>query len=210
MAVKLPKARPCSHGGESLPGAKTHDLITVVSGGALAPLTYLILLNQNLPREIATLDTALLVGAHLLSGIMFSPDLDIDSAIDNRWGPFFWIWRPYMWAVPHRSRWFSHGLILPPLLRLGYFFIMVTLLFLGLAWGLGRFGIVVPNYHEQAANYLLQLAHRQPREVLLVLLGFITGGAAHSLADWLVTGGKHLLHRLGLRVTRDYSRHDQA
>ena len=35
------------------------------------------------------------------------------------------------------------------------------------------------------------------------------GSAAHSIADWLVTGGKHILRRVGLRVIRDYSGHDQ-
>lgn len=193
-----------------MPGARTHDVITIVSGGVLAPIAYLTCLGLDLPAKTSQLDTGLLVGAHLLSGIMFSPDLDIDSAIDNRWGIFFWIWRPYMWAVPHRSRWLSHGLIIPPLVRLGYFVIVLTMGFLGLAWGLGRLGIVVPNYHEQAAQALLYVARTQPREVLLVLVGFITGGAAHSLADWLVTGGKRWLRRVGLRVTRDYTGHDQA
>ena len=192
-----------------MPGVRTHDTITVVSGGALAPFIYIALRSQDLSQEVALQNTVLLVGAHLLSGIMFSPDLDIDSAIDNRWGVLFWIWRPYMWAVPHRSRWLSHGLIIPPLLRLGYFFISATLVFLGLAWVLGQFGVIVPNYHEQAVQYLLQLTRQRPREVLLVLLGFITGGAAHSIADWLVTGGKRFLRRLGLRVTRDYTGHDQ-
>src|SRR5215510_8892324 len=176
-----------------MPGARTHDVITIISGGVLAPLAFLALLNLDLSKETAALDTGIFVGAHLLSGIMFSPDLDIDSAIDNRWGVFGWIWRPYMWAVPHRSRWLSHGLIIPPLLRLGYFFIVLTLLFFGLAWVLARFGVVVPNYPERAASYLLQLARTQPREVLLVLLGFVTGGAVHSIADWLVTDGKHIL-----------------
>jgi len=192
-----------------MPGARTHDVITIISGSFLAPLTYLTLLSQDISPETATLDSAILFGAHLLSGMMFSPDLDIDSAIDNRWGVLGWIWRPYMWAVPHRSRWLSHGLIIPPLLRLGYFASVITLLFLGFAWMLGLLGIVVPNYHEQAASYLLQLTRQHSREVFLILLGFITGGAAHSIADWLVTGGKHVLHRLGVRVTRDYTGHDQ-
>ena len=192
-----------------MPGARTHDVITIISGSALAPLTYIILISQDIPPGTATLDTAILFGAHLLSGMMFSPDLDIDSAIDNRWGAFGWIWRPYMWAVPHRSRWLSHGLIIPPLLRLGYFAGVLTLLFLAVAWLFGRFGIVVPNYHEQLALYLLQLSHDHPREVFLLLFGFVTGGAAHSIADWLVTGGKHVLHRLGVRVTRDYTEHDR-
>ncbi len=172
-----------------MPNARTHDAITIVTGGALAPLCYFTVLNQDQSLQVARVDTALLVGAHLLSGIMFSPDLDIDSKIDNRWGIFHWIWRPYMWAVPH-GRWFSHGLIVPPLLRLLYFFSVVMLLFVILAWILGRLGIVVPDYHVRAAEYLLALARTYPREVLVFIIGFITGSAAHTIADWLITGGK--------------------
>src|SRR5689334_609349 len=116
-----------------MPGAQTHDAITVASGIALAPVSYVALLNLSQPPPVAAVNTLLLIGGHLLSGIMFSPDLDLDSRIDNRWGIFFWIWRPYMWAVPHRNFW-SHGLVLPPLLRLLYFYLMVIGLMLAMAW----------------------------------------------------------------------------
>ncbi len=191
-----------------MPGARTHDLVTVATAGALAPLVYVALQRQNLSVDTIALDIGLVMGAHLLSGIMFSPDLDIDSAIDNRWGPFFWIWRPYMWVVPHRSRLLSHGLLIPPVLRLTYFFGVVSLVFLGLAWVLARFGIAVPDYPEQALNAMLNLARTQPREVLMFLIGFITGGATHTLTDWTVTGGKHLLHRLGIHPAHDFTHHD--
>lgn len=170
-----------------MPNAGTHDVITVVTGAALVPLSYIALLHYGQTPEVARLDTALLVGAHLLSGIMFSPDLDIDSKIDNRWGPFYWIWRPYMWAVPHGSRLLSHGLVFPPLLRLLYFFVVGTLVFLGAAWLLGQIGITVPNYHLQVIHYLENLARTRPREVEVFLIGFITGGAAHSIADAVTT-----------------------
>ncbi len=192
-----------------MPNARAHDIITLVTGAALTPLSYGALLSQSKSPDASALDTALLVGAHLLSGIMFSPDLDIDSAIDNRWGFFYWIWRPYMWAVPHRSRWLSHGLVVPPLLRLLYFFVVVTLLFLGVAWILGRVGITVPDYPMRAIGFLLALIRTNPREVLAFVIGFMTGGAAHSIADWLVTGGKHVLHRLGIHVKKDYADHDR-
>src|SRR5437870_1065421 len=109
-----------------MPGARTHDIITVVTGLTLAPVSYSGLLGLGLPSDAAVRNTAILVVAHLLSGIMFSPDLDLDSAIDDRWGIFFWIWRPYMWVVPHRSRLLSHGLVIPPLLRLLYFYGVVV------------------------------------------------------------------------------------
>ena len=160
----------------------------------LVPLAYTTFLNQELSIEASRVDTALLVGAHLLSGIMFSPDLDIDSAIDDRWGPLHWIWRPYMWIVPH-GRFFSHGLIIAPLLRLLYFFLALTLSFLGITWVLGRFGIIVPNYPSQAVNYMLSLTQNHPLETGVILIGFITGSAAHSIADWLVTQRSHGHHR---------------
>ncbi len=168
-----------------MPNARTHDAITVVTGAMLAPLGYFTLLNQGQSPQEASVETLLLVGSHLLSGIMFSPDLDIDSAIDNRWGIFCWIWWPYMWAVPHRSRWLSHGLIISPLLRLLYFYGIITLLLVSLTWALGRLGILVPNYHVQVTNYLLTLVQTHPREVLILIIGFITGSAVHSIADWL-------------------------
>ena len=193
-----------------MPGARTHDVITVVTGAALAPFSYVALLSLGQPAEAATLDTAVLVGAHLLSGIMFSPDLDLDSAIDDRWGIFFWIWRPYMWLVPHRSRWLSHGLVVSAILRLLYFYLVLTLLFVSMAWVLGRLGIVVPDYHIRATNYLLALMRTHPHEVLAFVVGFVTGGAAHTIADWLVTGGKRYIRRLGFRIVVDYSHHDHG
>ena len=191
-----------------MPGARTHDAITVVTGLALVPIGYGWVLQRSHAPETAAVDTALLVGAHLLSGMMFSPDLDIDSAIDRRWGMFYWIWRPYMWAVPHRSPLLSHGLVIPPLLRLLYFSTVVTLSYLGLAWGLGQIGVVLPDYYTEVVEFLLNLVHTHPREILAVLIGFITGSAAHSIADWLVTDGKHLLHGVGIHVAKDYSEHD--
>jgi uncharacterized metal-binding protein len=185
-----------------MPNARTHDGITVVTGIALAPVTYVALVAQGQPATVSGVDSLVLVGAHLFSGIMFSPDLDIDSAIDNRWGIFYWLWRPYMWLTPHR-RWFSHGLVLPPLLRLLYLATVLTLLFLSIAWLLAQISIVVPNYHLYVADYLVTLVYAHPRRTWLFAFGFITGGAAHSIADWLATGGKRFLRRVGLRVPRN-------
>ena len=191
-----------------MPGARTHDVITVVTGLALAPASYVTLINLQLAPESAIRDTVVFVVAHLLSGIMFSPDLDIDSSIDNRWGIFYWIWRPYMWVVPHRSRWLSHGLILPPLLRLLYFYAIVVGLLIGGTWLLSQVGIIIPDYRTRLTDTLLGIARDYPRESWAFIIGFITGSAAHSIADWLVTGGKHFLRQLGFRVTIDYSDHD--
>ncbi len=42
-----------------MPGARTHDKITLATGAALVPLGYIVLLNQTDSPQIATLDTAL-------------------------------------------------------------------------------------------------------------------------------------------------------
>ena len=185
-----------------MPNARTHDVITVVTGIALAPFPYVNALAQGYLPATAASDTAIFVGAHLLSGIMFSPDLDVDSAIDNRWGIFYWIWRPYMWLIPHR-RWFSHGLILPPLLRLLYFGGVLSLLSIAAAWLFAQVGIVIPQYHLYITRYLWALTDQYPRESWLTIFGFITGGAAHTIADWLGTGGKRFLRTLGIRLPKN-------
>jgi uncharacterized metal-binding protein len=147
-----------------MPGARTHDLITVATGIALAPIAYSSNLALGLGAEQALRHSALLVGAHLLSGIMFSPDLDLDGAIDNRWGIFYWIWRPYMWVVPHRSRWLSHGLVLPPLLRLLYFYWVTIGLLISVAWLAGRAGLVLPTFHDRVSDAVFGVVTNYPRE----------------------------------------------
>src|SRR6476469_624588 len=158
-----------------MPGARAHDFITVVTGMALVPLGFAAEASIGALPDAALRGTAILAGAHLLSGIMFSPDLDLDSAIDDRWGIFFWIWRPYMWLVPHRSRLFSHGLVIAPLLRLLYFYLMVVLLLIASAWLLARIGIALPDLHIRLGDALLGLTRDHPRETLMFVIGFITG-----------------------------------
>jgi len=134
-----------------MPDTRTHDIITVATGALLAPAAYVLLESGG--RDDAAAGAALLTGAHLISGLLFSPDLDIDSAIDNRWGFFFWIWRPYMWLIPHRHFW-SHSLVFAPLLRLVYFYLVALLIVVWGAWLLGRIGVGVPDLHAQASAWL--------------------------------------------------------
>jgi len=191
-----------------MPDARTHDVITVATGAALAPLTYSYLDGPLvLGHAAATAGTLWIVGAHLLSGVLFSPDLDLDSAIDDRWGLLYWIWRPYMWALPHRHFW-SHSLLFAPLLRLAYFYAVVSGLLFSWVWLLARLGVVVPDYHVQLFDSLRGWLQANPDVTLAVLVGFVTGSTAHTLADWLVTNGKRFLSIFGVRITRDYRNHD--
>jgi len=188
-----------------MPDTRTHDIITVATGALLAPAAYALLESGG--RDDAAVGAAVLTGAHLISGLLFSPDLDIDSAIDNRWGFLFWIWRPYMWIIPHRHFW-SHSLVLAPLLRLVYFYLVTLLIVVWGAWLLGRIGVGVPDLHTQASAWLFDVMRRNPDMVRLFILGFISGSAAHTIADWLVTGGKRYVQMTGIRLRRDYRNHD--
>lgn len=191
-----------------MPDARTHDLITVATGAAMAPLTYSYLNEAMLfSHATAMTGTLWLVGSHLVSGIMFSPDLDLDSAIDDRWGIFHWIWEPYERAVPHRHFW-SHSLIFAPLLRLAYFYAVVSGLLFAWVWLLSLLGVVVPNYHWQLYEALRTWLEANPGVRLAILVGFCTGSAAHTIADWLVTRGRRFLALFGVRIVRDYSDHD--
>lgn len=191
-----------------MPDARTHDMITVATGAALAPAAYGFF-NQQLfiGHSEAIGATMWLVGAHLVSGILFSPDLDLDSAIDERWGIFHWIWRPYEWAVPHRHFW-SHSLIFAPLMRLAYFYLVVTGLLFAWVWLLAQLGVVVPDYHVQLYERLRATLADNRATTVVVLVGFCLGSAAHTIADWCVTNGRRFLRLFGVRIVRDYSDHD--
>jgi uncharacterized metal-binding protein len=192
-----------------MPNVRTHDLITVASGIALGPFVYNIATNtlaQPYPEAMA--NTLWLVGAHMLSGLLFSPDLDLDSAIDNRWGVLYVLWRPYMWVVPHRHFW-SHSLIFAPLLRLAYFYLVIIGLLLLGAWGLAQIGLVVPDYATELAQRIRAITAAEPAKTLAFLIGFCTGSAAHTIADWSVTKGKRVLRALGITIRGDYRTHDR-
>lgn len=194
-----------------MPDARTHDIVTVATGAAIAPLAYAYLSDERLllAHPVAMALTVWLTGSHLVSGVMFSPDLDLDSAIDDRWGIFFWIWRPYNRIIPHRHFW-SHSLVFAPLLRLAYFYLVVTALLFAWVWLLAQLGVVVENYPLRLYYALRELLAANPGPTLAVLIGFCTGGAVHTIADWLVTNGRRFLGLFGVRIVRDYRAHDDA
>ncbi len=161
-----------------MPGARTHDMITVVTGAALAPVWWA--MTPDGSPALALTITA----AHLVSGLLFSCDLDIDSVEYRRWGPLRLLWWPYKEMIPHRS-WLSHGLIIGPLLRLAYFGLIVAgLLWLALhASGNGDLWL------RLRAGFWTYLA-THPAHTYAFLVGFVLGGAVHSIPDWLTTGTK--------------------
>ncbi|MBV9960138.1 MAG: metal-binding protein [Acidobacteria bacterium] len=101
-----------------MPSGKTHDAITVM----LAVPTFAAAWGVAGSLGLATIVTC----AMLFGGLMFGPDLDIQSRQYTRWGVFRFLWWPYKVLFRHRSRW-SHGIIFGTLIRVVYFALVIAL-----------------------------------------------------------------------------------
>lgn len=164
-----------------MPGAQTHDMITLVSGVVLAPVWWL----ASPDHALSTVLT--ITVAHLVSGLAFSCDLDVNSIEYKRWGPLRIIWWPYQKMVFHRSV-LSHGLVIGPLFRLAYFCLVVY----GLLWlVLTFFG--QGELLQRLRGDLDRLIRENSGQSWAFLWGFVTGGAAHSIPDWITTSVKRAL-----------------
>jgi uncharacterized metal-binding protein len=161
-----------------MPNVHTHDLITSVSGVALFPVSWILLPNHSV---IGALTVS---GAHLLAGLLFSPDLDIRATNYRRWGPLRVLWWPYSKAIPHRS-WVSHGLVVGPLVQLLYFVVVFGGLLTALLLLFGQHSAWI-----RLVTGIAEFIQGYPAYVLVFLFGFVTGGASHSIPDWISTGTK--------------------
>lgn len=101
-----------------MPSGKTHDAITILLTGPTAVAAW------GLTGSVAL--SVVATAAMLFGGLMFGPDLDIQSRQYARWGPLRLIWWPYKTAFRHRSRW-SHGIIFGTLIRVVYFVAVLAL-----------------------------------------------------------------------------------
>lgn len=169
-----------------MPPAHVHDRITLLSAGLLTPVVL------ALPAENRFLSWVVFTAAHLLSGLLFSCDLDVRATEYRRWGPLRWLWLPYTYLVYHRS-WLSHGLVIGPLLRLLYFGLAVEALALLFAGAGAQFLGAGLEWLSRWHAFWGSLIRDHPRPVLDFLAGFITGGAVHTIPDWLTTGVKRLI-----------------
>lgn len=102
-----------------MPSGRTHDLITF----AISPAVFAGAQMYAGDAKLSLIATV----ATLFSGLMFGPDLDLDSKPYRRWGPLKFLWFPYKAALSHRSR-LSHGLVLGTIFRILYFVAMVAIL----------------------------------------------------------------------------------
>ena len=93
-----------------MPGYRTHDRVALYAAPVIITASLYILPVQH----------ALVIGAAFLIGNYYlSPDLDIDSVMNHRWGFLRFIWYPYRVIIPHRSVW-SHSGPLSALVRCLY------------------------------------------------------------------------------------------
>jgi uncharacterized metal-binding protein len=174
-----------------MPSGKAHDLITVVTAAAAVP----VVLSSSLP-EIGPATAAVLIGTYLASGLIFSPDLDLQSKPYKRWGPLRFIWIPYQRLVPHRS-WISHSFIFGPLFRVVYFGFMAILLYLIATLLLNLFTPIdttgtLFSFSRTIANWV----DTHPTIIYYAFAGLVLGGAAHTLADIVYSWVKRRMRRL--------------
>jgi uncharacterized metal-binding protein len=181
-----------------MPSGKVHDQITLVGAGIALPVFFL----AAPPTWRDPWVCATLLGATLFSGLMLSPDLDLDSSIYRRWGPLRVLWWPYQKLLPHRS-FLSHSLVIAPALRIAYFFAVCWLLFRVITWGLS-FAVDMDRngMSRQFASLPLFLYSNHPQHFWMGLLGIFYGTLLHVGADVAVSGYKKRLARRGGRRRR--------
>lgn len=169
-----------------------HDNATVYSACLLGPVCYwtvdqLQATGQSVGWALSPLVTTLLVvGTYLFSGLLLSNDLDIASRIYRRWGPLCLLWYPYQRLIPHRSP-LSHGLIVGPVLRVLYLYVMLELLLL-VVWRMMRLTGMSVSYVEMGLDMSAQLLPClvwYPQISIPCVVGLVLGGVCHSLLDWL-------------------------
>ena len=161
-----------------MPSGQTHDRITLWTLPCIGGLTYLLTRSAEL--------TLIGSSAFLFSGLMFGPDLDINSRQYQRWGIFRCLWLPYRSLIHHRSC-LSHGFLIGTIVRLLY-----LLSWSGLVVGVGwvtaslfgdssiRWQTIDP---DQAKLWWEQYQY----QAIALFLGLELGAMSHSLSDWLVS-----------------------
>lgn len=164
-----------------MPSGRTHDALTLVAASFATPIC-IGLTFENQPGR-----AALFLGSFLVSGLLFSDDLDTHSIEHERWGWLRFLWLPYQKLIPHRS-WLSHGLIVGPALRILYFAAALSLTLWLLLAALGR---LLPLDAGGLVGGLLSAIGRSivyhPDAWGLGFVAFVLGGMLHSLSDWIWT-----------------------
>jgi uncharacterized metal-binding protein len=169
-----------------MPSGRTHDLITF----AIAPPVFAGAQYYAGDLLLATTATVAMVFA----GLMFGPDLDLDSKPYRRWGPLRFIWKPYQVALPHRSR-LSHGLVFSTIFRILYFIAVTTVLAATVLYVRQRYLYGAQTTWTAEFNRLsLDLGEfwrtTDKRYFWASFAGLWIGAAAHTVADVIFTIAK--------------------
>ena len=170
-----------------MPDHKTHDQLGLGAAALLIPGSYAALhYGLGAAPAAAYSGMLLVVGSHLWATWMLSPDLDINSAIYDRWGPLRWLWLPYQVFTPHRS-WFSHSGI-SGALRLVYLALAVWLALAALWWAGEQIPGIddLPHYHTTFWRWLTSSVQAGAWPAALIVAGVVIADLVHVAAD-LVT-----------------------
>lgn len=168
-----------------MPAGRTHDNVTLVTASFMIPISAGLMFEAQPGRAV------LFLGSYLLSGLLFSDDLDIHSIEYKRWKLLRFVWLPYQKLVRHRS-WISHGLIVGPLLRITYFAAICTAAIWLALTALSR--LLPLDASGIIGGFLSALSQSvidHPDWWGVAFLGFVLGGAVHSISDGLWSWWRH-------------------
>lgn len=163
-----------------MPSGRTHDFITILLAAPTAAVAYYF--TEDLTITLIT------TAAMIFGGLMFGPDLDIQSRQYTRWGLLRFLWWPYKVILPHRSR-LSHSILIGTWIRVIYFLAVVTLLAVvclyvrdafilqkptGISEVQGTFARVWQVFNEINRSYLIA-----------AFVGLWVGATSHTVSDVL-------------------------
>lgn len=94
-----------------MPNYKTHDKLLLCALPVTSAAIYYITKDIHTSVQISL--------ATWLANRYVSPDLDMDSIMNKRWGWFYFIWFPYNRVIKHRS-WISHTYLISATIRFVY------------------------------------------------------------------------------------------
>lgn len=158
-----------------MPSGQTHDRITLWSLPVVTGLTAVLTRSGNL--------TLLVSGGFLFSGLLLSPDLDLNSRPFKRWGWFRWIWIPYQKSMHHRSV-LSHGPIIGTTLRVLYLASWILLLG-AIVFAIAQaFRDISLSWQQFAQNAVRSLIDYRAEGIAL-FVGLELGAMSHSVSDWV-------------------------
>jgi uncharacterized metal-binding protein len=176
-----------------MPSGRTHDRITLWSLPVLAGFTY----ERTHSGEL----TLIVTSSFLIGGLMFGPDLDINSRQYHRWGILRWIWLPYRKSIRHRSV-LSHGPLIGTTVRLLYLSCWVALLSIVIILGMsivyqlsGRltdWSVLAKQWLSNTVMFIWRSFQTHPFEFVLCYFGLELGAMSHYLADGGVSAYKRV------------------